>query len=43
VTSAVNGWFSGLVSSAVNPLIGVVGNDLLSTPQPGSNPAATSM
>jgi hypothetical protein len=43
VSSAVNSWFSGLVSSAINPLIGVVGNDLLSTPQPGSFPAVTSM
>ena len=43
VTSAVNNWFSSLVQSAVNPLLGFIGRDLLTTRQPGSYPAVTSM
>jgi hypothetical protein len=33
---AITGWFAGLVTSAVNPLFGLLGKTLLSTPQAGS-------
>jgi hypothetical protein len=39
VTSAITGWFAGLVKSAVNPLLTLIGQTALSTPQPGSIPA----
>jgi hypothetical protein len=39
VTHAITGWFAGLVTSAVNPLLTLIGQTALSTPQPGSIPA----
>ena len=39
VTSAITSWFAGLVKSAVNPLLTLIGKSALSTPQPGSIPA----
>jgi hypothetical protein len=43
VSQSVTSWFAGLVSSAVNPVLAVIGQDLLSTPQPGSFPAVAGM
>jgi hypothetical protein len=43
VSQAVTSWFAGLVESAINPVLTVIGNDLLSTPQPGSFPAVAGM
>ena len=43
VTSAITGWFAGLVTSAVNPLLGLIGRTALSTPQPGSVPAVQAL
>ena len=43
VTGAVNNWFASLVQSAINPLLAVIGRDLLTTPQPGSYPGVVSM
>ena len=43
VTSAITGWFAGLVTSAVNPLLGLIGQTALSTPQPGSVPAVQAL
>ena len=43
VSQAVTGWFAGLVQSAINPVLAVIGQDLLSTPQPGSFPAVAGM
>ena len=43
VSQAVTGWFACLVQSAVNPVLGLIGNGLLSTPQPGSFGAVTGM
>jgi hypothetical protein len=43
VTSAITGWFAGLVKSAVNPLLTLIGQSALSTPQPGSIPAVHAM
>jgi hypothetical protein len=42
VTHAITGWFAGLVTSAVNPLLSLIGETALSTPQPGSIPAVSS-
>jgi hypothetical protein len=39
VTHAITSWFAGLVTSAVNPLLTLIGQTALSTPQPGSIPA----
>jgi hypothetical protein len=39
VTQAVSNWFAGLVTSAINPLFGLLGRFLLSTPQPAGIPA----
>ena len=36
VGSAITNWFASLVKSAVNPLLKVIGQTALSTPQPGS-------
>jgi hypothetical protein len=36
VSNAITGWFAGLVKSAVNPLLSLIGRTALSTPQPGS-------
>jgi hypothetical protein len=43
VTSAITGWFAGLVRSAVNPLLVLIGQSALSTPQPGAIPAVHTM
>jgi hypothetical protein len=43
ISQAVTGWFAGLVNSAINPVLTVIGQDLLSTPQPGSFPAVAGM
>jgi len=43
VTSAITGWFAGLVRSAVNPLLVLIGQSALSTPQPGGIPAVHTM
>jgi hypothetical protein len=39
VSHAITSWFAGLVTSAVNPLLSLIGETALSTPQPGSIPA----
>ena len=36
VSNAITSWFAGLVKSAVNPLLALIGRTALSTPQPGS-------
>jgi hypothetical protein len=36
VSNAITGWFAGLVKSAINPLLALIGRTALSTPQPGS-------
>ena len=43
ISQSITGWFAGLVQSAVNPVLGVIGRDLLATPQPGSFPAVAGM
>lgn len=43
VTSAITGWFAGLVRSAVNPLLVLIGQSALSTPQPGGIAAVHTM
>jgi len=43
VASAITGWFAGLVASAVGPLLTLIGQTALSTPQPGSVPAVRAM
>ena len=43
ITQAVNNWFASLVQSAISLVLGIIGNDLLSTPQPGSFPAVPGM
>ncbi len=43
ISQSITSWFASLVQSAVNPVLGIIGNDLLSTPQPGSFPAVTGM
>jgi hypothetical protein len=43
ISQSITSWFGSLVESAVNPVLGIIGNDLLSTPQPGSFPAVTGM
>ena len=43
VTTAITGWFASLVKSAVNPLLSLIGQSALSTPQPGSIPAVHTM
>jgi hypothetical protein len=37
VSSAITGWFAGLVTSAVNPLLALIGRTALATPQPDSS------
>jgi hypothetical protein len=39
VSHAITSWFASLVTSAVNPLLTLIGQTALSTPQPGSIPA----
>jgi hypothetical protein len=36
VSNAITSWFAGLVKSAVNPLLSLIGRTALSTPHPGS-------
>ena len=36
VSNAITGWFAGLVKSAINPLLALIGRTALSTPQPDS-------
>ena len=43
VTSAVTGWFAGLITSAISPLVSFIGSSALSTPQPSSIPAVRSL
>ena len=43
VSSSITSWFAGLVKSAVNPLLTLIGQSALSTPQPGSIPAVHTM
>ena len=43
ISQSITGWFAGLVQSAINPVLTVIGQDLLSTPQPGSFPAVAGM
>ena len=43
MTSAITSWFAGLVKSAVNPLLTLIGQSALSTPQPGAIPAVHTM
>ena len=43
ISQSITSWFASLVESAINPVLGIIGNDLLSTPQPGSFPAVTGM
>jgi len=43
VTTAITGWFAGLITSAVNPLVNFIGSSALSTPQPSSVPAVHSL
>jgi hypothetical protein len=43
VSSAITGWFASLVRSAVNPLLALIGQSALSTPQPGAIPAVRTM
>jgi hypothetical protein len=41
VSHAITSWFASLVTSAVNPLLTLIGQTALSTPQPGSIPAVS--
>jgi hypothetical protein len=41
VSHAITSWFASLVTSAVNPLLSLIGETALSTPQPGSIPAVS--
>jgi hypothetical protein len=43
ITSAITSWFASLVRSAVNPLVKLIGQTALSTPQPGAIPAVRTM
>jgi len=43
VTSAITSWLASLVKSAVNPLLTLIGQSALSTPQPGAIPAVHTM
>ena len=43
MTSAITSWFAGLVRSAVSPLLTLIGQSALSTPQPGAIPAVHTM
>jgi hypothetical protein len=43
VTSAITGWFAGLARSAVKPLLVLIGQSALSTPQPGGIAAVHTM
>ena len=43
MASAITGWFAGLVASAAGPLLTLIGQTALSTPQPGTVPAVHAM
>jgi hypothetical protein len=43
ISQSITSWFASLVDSAINPVLTVIGQDLLSTPQPGSFPAVAGM
>jgi hypothetical protein len=43
VSNAITGWFASLVKSAVNPLLALIGQTALSTPQPSSVPAVQAL
>ena len=43
VSNAITSWFAGLVTSAVNPLLSLIGRTALSTPQPDSVPAVRTL
>ena len=43
ISQSITSWFASLVESAINPVLTVIGQDLLSTPQPGSFPAVAGM
>ena len=43
VTGAITSWFAGLVRSAVNPLLSLIGRTALSTPQLDAIPAVHTM
>ena len=43
ITSAITGWFAGLITSAINPLVNFIGSSALSTLQPSSIPAVSSL
>jgi len=43
VSNAITSWFAGLVKSAVNPLLSLIGQTALSTPQPDSIPAVRTL
>ena len=43
VTTAITGWFAGLITSAISPLVNFIGSSVLSTPQPSSVPAVSSL
>jgi hypothetical protein len=43
VSSSITSWFASLVKSAVSPLLTLIGQSALSTPQPGSIPAVHTM
>ena len=40
VTSAINGWFKGLVTSALNPILSLLGRSVLATPDVGGGKIA---
>ena len=43
ISQSITGWFASLVQSGLNPVLSIIGRDLLVTPQPGSFPAVTGM
>ncbi len=43
VSNAITSWFAGLVTSAVNPLLALIGRTALSTPQPDTVPAVRTL
>ena len=43
ISNAITSWFAGLVKSAVNPLLSLIGQTALSTPQPDSIPAVRTL
>jgi hypothetical protein len=43
ISQSITGWFASLVQSGLNPVLAVIGRDLLVTPQPDSFPAVAGM